>query len=83
MLTLMGIAAKRLDVDIKGMRAHVSKEMAAVPVRRIGKIKIAFSCPHKPLDETIVKLVHAAETCPVKASLHPDIQLEFTYRWGD
>lgn len=82
MLTLMGIAAKRLGVDIKGIQAHVSKEMALAPIRRIGKIRIAFTCPHPFSEEVIAKLIHAAETCPVHKSLHPDIVLEYTYSWG-
>lgn len=82
MLTLMGIAAKRLNVDIRGMRAAVVKEMATAPLRRIGKLRVAFTCPHRPSDEVIAKLVHAAETCPVHKSLHPDIVIECTYNWG-
>jgi putative redox protein len=83
MLTLMGIAAKSLNIDIKGMRAKVSKEMAMAPVRRIGKVRIDFECPHRYSDEVVAKLIHAAENCPVYNSLHPDIALEFTYTWGN
>lgn len=83
MLTLMGIAAKRLNIDIKGMRAHVTKEMAAAPSRRIGKLKVEFFCPIRPsTDEAIAKLVQMAENCPVKVSLHPDIVLDISYHWG-
>jgi putative redox protein len=71
MLTLMGIVAKRLNLELKGMRAVVSKEMATSPLRRIGKLKLEFFCPIRPSDEAILKLVHAAETCPVHKSLHP------------
>ena len=49
MLTLMGIAAKRLNIDIKGMRANVTKEMASAPARRIGKLKVEFFCPLRSL----------------------------------
>ncbi len=83
MLTLMGIAAKRLNVDIKGMRAKVIKEMVVAPKRRIGKVRIAFECPHRPSEETIAKLIDAAENCPVYNSLHPDMKFEFTYHWGN
>ncbi len=82
MLTLMGIAAKGLQIDIQGMRATVSKEMTSVPSRRISKLCVAFSCPHRFSDEVTAKLIHAAEHCPVHHSLHPDIVLEFTYSWG-
>ena len=82
MLTLMGIAAKRLNVDLKGMHAKVTKEMVVAPVRRIGKLRVEFSCPHAFSEDVIGKLVRAAETCPVHHSLHPDIVLEFSYQWG-
>jgi putative redox protein len=82
MLTLMGIAARRLHIDIQGMHAKVTKEMAITPVRRIGKIRILFTCSQILSEEAIAKLVHAAETCPVHKSLHPDIALEITYQWG-
>jgi putative redox protein len=82
MLTLMGIAARRLNVDIKGMHAKVTKEMAAAPVRRISKIRILFSSSQTLPEEVIAKLIHAAETCPVHKSLHPDIVLDISYRWG-
>ena len=83
MLTLMGIAAKNLNIDIKGMQAKVTKEMVVSPVRRIGKVRIDFECPHRFSDEVVAKLIYAAENCPVYNSLHPDIVLEFTYTWGN
>lgn len=82
MLTLMGIVAKSLNIDIKGMRAKINKEMVVAPIRRIGKVRIDFECPYQPSDEAIAKLIHAAKNCPVHNSLHPDIVLEFTYTWG-
>lgn len=82
MLTLMGIAAKGLNVDIRGIQAKVTKEMVSTPTRRIGKLRVAFSCPHALSEDVIAKLVHAAENCPVYNSLHPDIATEFTYSWG-
>jgi putative redox protein len=81
-LTLMGIAANRLNVDIQGTRAQVAKEMASGPVRRIGKVSVAVSCPKDFPKEIKAKLTRAAETCPVHQSLHPDIVLDITYRWG-
>lgn len=82
MLTMMGFAAKRLNIDIKGMRANVTKEMAAAPARRVGKLKVEFFCPLRPSDEAIAKLVQMAENCPVHKSLHPDIVLDISYHWG-
>ncbi len=82
MLTLMGIGAKKLHLDIQGTKAIVSKEMASMPLRRIGKLKIEISCPHVFSEEIAKKLMELADTCPVKKSLHPDIVIECSYKWG-
>lgn len=82
MLTMMGIAAKRLNIDIKGTRANVTKEMANAPMRRIGRLKVEFFCPLEPSEEQIAKLVQMAGHCPVHQSLHPDIILDVSYHWG-
>lgn len=82
MLTLIGASAKKLNIDIKGMHARVTKEMAVAPIRRISKLRIVFSFPQAFSEEVAKKLAHAAETCPVHKSLHPDIVLDIAYQWG-
>nr|AOO54568.1 osmc family protein [uncultured bacterium] len=82
MLTLIGLHAKRLQINIQGMRAKVTKEMAPQPPRRISSLRVEFDCPVRPSEEEIAKLTQAAESCPVHKSLHPDIVVECTYRWG-
>lgn len=81
-LTVMGLYAKRLNVDLKGAKIKVEKQMEQAPSRRIGKLTLAFTCPHAFPKETTEKLEKAALHCPVHASLHPDIAQEFTFQWG-
>ncbi len=81
-LTLMGIMAKKLGVDISGTKASVSKEMAAAPVRRIASIAVVVTSPHRFSDEITEKLEKAGHFCPVHHSLHPDIAQSFTFKWG-
>ncbi len=81
-LTLMGMAAKRLNIDIQGTHAKVTKEMTTAPIRRIGKLSVIISCPQDFPEDVKAKLSRAAETCPVHQSLHPDIILNIAYRWG-
>src|SRR5437764_11814466 len=45
MLTTMGIAARRLNVDMTGATARVLKEMVATPLRRIGKLTVEIHMP--------------------------------------
>jgi putative redox protein len=81
--TVMGLVAHRLATDLAGMRVHVVKEMAAAPVRRIGRLGVTITLPPgrglSAADRA--RLEHAANLCPVKQSLHPDtvVDLEFVY----
>lgn len=81
-LTIMGIAARQLKLDISGSRALVVKEMQNAPFRRIRKLTVELSCPHRFDNEITQKLIAAVERCPVLHSLHPDVQVTITYHWG-
>ncbi|WP_339629243.1 OsmC family protein [uncultured Maribacter sp.] len=80
MLTMMGIKANGLEVDLKGTYASVTKHMAASP-RRISKIEVEVHLPEKVSEEVRKILKYTADTCPVLYSLHPDIEKVITYHW--
>lgn len=82
MLTIMGIAAQRMELDLKGTTVTVTKEMVAVPLRRIGKLGVTINVPAELTDEQKHKLEQAALTCPVHKSLHPDVQTPVSFRWA-
>jgi putative redox protein len=82
MLTLMGICARQLGLDLKGATAEVEKEMAARPPRRIGRIVVRIRSQLSPNPEERQKMEQMALACPVHASLHPDIRLEIDFVWG-
>lgn len=83
MLTIMGIKAREHDWDLKGVKASVVKHMAADPVRRIGKLVIVFENMPSGLDKKARTILEkAALACPVKASLHPDMELDLDFQWG-
>lgn len=81
-LTLMGITARTLKIDIKNTQAIVTKKMQTAPIRRIAQLTVDIRCPHQFSEEITQKLIRAAENCPVRYSLHPEIELKFTYVWG-
>ena len=81
-MTVMGIAARSLNVDLKGATVEVEKHMIATPVRRIGKLPVIVRVPVRVSDEQREKLEHAALTCPVHQSLHPDIESPVQFIWG-
>jgi len=80
MLTMVGIKARDMQLDIEGSYVEITKVMYAAP-RRVGEIhaKVYFKNikekGHKKLFEQI------AITCPVALSLNPSIlqKIEFMY----
>ena len=82
MLTLMGITARKLDIDLKDSSMDIEKEMLSAP-RRIGKIVVRFHSSASPSSEQREKLEKAALSCPVHHSLHPDILQDIQFTWGD
>ena len=81
-ITLMGIAAEKLKIDISGTKAHVEKEMQTKPIRRIGKIIVKISCPKDFAPEIKTQLEKAGAQCPVHHSLHPEMVQEILFTWG-
>ena len=80
MLTIIGIKAKEHDLEITGASAEVTKTMAANP-RRISKIEVALSFPSS-YDEKSTKIIErSAKTCPVMYSLHPDIEVDLSFKY--
>ena len=73
MMTLMAIAARRLEIELKGTRIEIQKVMAADP-RRIAEIRLDFYFPCEYSEKDRKILERAAETCPVGKSLHPDLK---------
>jgi putative redox protein len=82
LLTTMGIAAQRMQIDLSGAAVVVTKEMATTPTRRIGRLTVTFNVPVKLSAEQRQKLENAAMTCPVHKGLHPDVQTPITFNWG-
>lgn len=83
MATIMGLVAKRTNVDIAGTQIRVAKEMTREGVRRISQLQVRIVMPkdktYTPADRT--RFQQAADGCPVKQSLHPDVAIvtEFVY----
>jgi putative redox protein len=82
MLTIMGIQARTLAIDIAGTTATVEKEMTATPPRMIASLKVRIHVPQAVSAENRLKLERAAHTCPVHKSLHPDVQMPIEFVWG-
>lgn len=81
MLSVMGIMARTLNIDITGSTAIVEKEMSNTP-RMIASLAVKIHVPHSLSTENQQKLERAAYTCPVHKSLHPDVKAPIEFTWG-
>ena len=82
MLTTMGIRARNMPIDLKGIKIEVQKIMKQDP-RRVGGIHLIYHIPpqlEKLEDKDKQFLKDIAENCPVAKSLHPDIEVKID--WG-
>jgi hypothetical protein len=82
LMTIMGIAGRTHGIDLEGTQLKITKIMAAQP-RRVAEVKIIVEFPTSrsftPKERSLLE--HAARTCPVALSLHPDLvqSIEFVY----
>lgn len=81
-ITTMAIFAERDGVELKGATATFKKEMSLNP-RKIASLPMKIHMPKGLSREVRSKLEAAAETCPVKRSLHPDIVTEMDFVYPD
>ncbi|WP_367754498.1 OsmC family protein [Flavobacterium sp. WC2430] len=80
MMTVMGIKARDLNVDLTGSTAEVTKIMNAEP-RRIGAIEIIFHMNVDADQKNKTILERTAMTCPVFLSLNVEIEKRITFNW--
>lgn len=83
MLTIMGMRANEMNVDLKGTNIEVEKIMKSDP-RRIAGLNLTFHYPESlELNERQQKILQkAAETCPVAFSINPEIELRVNFNWN-
>ena len=80
MLTVMGIKARDLDVDLTDSYAEITKHMAANP-RRISKVEVSLRLPAGVSDKHRKILENTGNTCPVIQSINPEIIKSLDYQW--
>lgn len=76
MLTVMGIKAEQMGIDISQTRCVVEKIMASNPRRIVGiNINLIYPASHNLSEKDLAIMENTARTCPVFYSLHPDIEI--------
>lgn len=74
MLTVMGIVAKRHNINMDGTKVEVLKVMADNP-RRVSEVHIEMYFPKNNYTQKEKDLLqNTALACPVAKSLHPDMK---------
>ncbi|MFZ9301079.1 MAG: OsmC family protein [Chitinophagaceae bacterium] len=82
MLTTMAIKARDLEAALQKVRIDVEKIMSWNP-RRVSKIILTFHYPEQfeLSTERKSELEAIAWSCPVKESIHPDIDVQVNFNW--
>jgi putative redox protein len=82
-VTILGKIAERRELELRGTRVCVVKEMVQGTGRRIASLQVTILFPEGVrLDaEERARLENGAATCPVKRSLHPEVAIEIRYEY--
>ena len=83
MLTVMGIAAQRHSIDLKGTTVEIEKEMVMQPVRRIGKVAVRFLMAPGIAADKRPMLERAAAACPVRKSIGHEVEMPVSFEYPD
>jgi len=83
-LTTMAMYGERHAIDLTGITATVEKHMTQPPLpRRIARLPVVVTIPAAKVPEEMrERLEKAGHSCPVHASLHPEVEAPIEYRWG-
>jgi putative redox protein len=83
MATVMGIVARRKEIDLVGMMIRVEKHMSEDKPRRVSKLAVEIRMPINE-EHPERKLFQAtANGCPVHHSIHPEIEVPIKWVWGE
>lgn len=82
-LTTMAMFAERHGIDLTGASATVEKHMTQPPApRRIARLPVVVTMPASVPAEMRERLERVGHTCPVHASLHPEVDAPIEYRYA-
>lgn len=82
MLTVMGIKAREMQLDLNGLSFSVQKNMLTDP-RRVGSIALHADIPAEicDIDQKLIQVLKkTGEHCPVIKSIHPDIAVTIDWK---
>jgi len=74
--TTLSLYASRSGIPLDGVTFEIEKHMTPEPPRRIARLVARYRVASPCGEEDFHKLVNAGKTCPVKRSLHPDVEVD-------
>lgn len=81
-LTTIAMFAQRHGIDAGGATATVEKHMTTAAPRRIARLPVVVTLPGSIPAEMRERIEKVGHTCPVHASLHPDVDAPIEYRYA-
>lgn len=81
MMTIMGIVARRHEIDLGKSTVKVRKIMTSEAPRRIARLEVVFQILLPSDHPKRALLESSAKACPVYLSLHPDIEKDLLFEW--
>ena len=82
MITIIGIQAKSIPLDLTGLKVEIEKHMTKTPPRRIAQLDVKMMMPAGIPEELRPRLIRAAEACPVKQSFRDDTVINLQWIWA-
>jgi putative redox protein len=82
MITIIGIQAKSIPLDVTGLKVEIEKHMTKTAPRRIEQLDIKMMMPTGIPEELRPRLIRAAEACPVKQSFRDDTLINLQWFWA-
>jgi putative redox protein len=81
-VTTIGLKAADMHIDLSDTKMEVTKHMLSDP-RRVGKVEINIQFPSTLQLQEKEKIIfqRVGDNCPVKKSLHPDVEVVVEYIW--
>jgi uncharacterized OsmC-like protein len=80
--TTMAIVGRRQNIELRGLKFSVTKEMSTDAPRRIVRLRTELWIPLARTPEVAALLENTAKNCPVHLSLHPSIEKPIVFHWA-
>lgn len=80
-LTTIGLWGTKYGFDFSGVAATVEKAMSDAPPRRIATLAVTVTLPNSVPLAMRPRVERVSHSCPVHASLHPEMDAPIIFRY--